>query len=69
MSEDFTEAFVAVIFFHGSYRGSFHGIFFLKLPWKKNIIHYLLFTIYFHGSFRESSRGNKSTSTGASVKV
>ena len=26
MPEAFTEAFVAVISFHGSYRGSFHGI-------------------------------------------
>ena len=26
MPEAFTEAFVAVIFFHGSYRGSFDGI-------------------------------------------
>ena len=40
MPEAFTEAFVAVIFFHGSYRGSFHGRFLLKLPWKKMVIYY-----------------------------
>ena len=45
MPEAFTEAFVAVRFFHGSYRGSFHGIFVLKLLWKKAITRYVLLQI------------------------
>ena len=66
MPEAFTEAFVAVVFLQGSYRGSFQRDFFLKLPWKNIFIYYLLFIInfrklpwkqiYFHESFRESFR-------------
>ena len=67
MPEAFTEAFVAVLFFHGSYRGSFHGVFVLELLQKKTIVYYCKFAVYSHGSvregfhesFRESFRGGK----------
>ena len=44
MPEVFTEAFVAVIFFHGTYRGSFHGSFF-KASVEEN--YYLFSLIYY----------------------
>ena len=34
-----TEALVAEIFFHASYRASFHGIYFRMLPWEYVMIH------------------------------
>ena len=70
MPEAFTEAFVAVIFFHRSYRGSFHGIWFLKASVEeKCYLLFLIFIIYFHESFHETFRGSKFTSTKASVKT
>ena len=68
MPKAFTEAFVAVIFFHESYRGAFMGDF-LKLPWKIFFLNYSSFIICFHGSFRESFRGGKFTPTKASMRA